>query len=135
MKPVRLLAFFFAVSAALHAHAAGFTDSTGLRWELPPDPTRSAPASILEDACRNFKIGGRQSRLPTYMEAAAIERGGHASMSDEQEADFETTRNAAGQDWPSAEFVVLTKSDEDFCRTGLRTRNDNHAISRATSTA
>ncbi|SEK14331.1 hypothetical protein SAMN05216567_11770 [Variovorax sp. OK605] len=128
MKPIRLLAFLFAVSAALQAHAVGFTDPTGLRWELPPDPTRNAHADILEDACRNFKIGGRQSRLPTYKEAAAVERGGHASMSDEQKANFETTRNAAGQNWPSAEFVVLAKSGDDFWRAGLRTSNYNHAI-------
>jgi hypothetical protein len=128
MTPTRLLAFFFAVTAALQAHAVGFTDPTGLRWELPPDPTRNAHADTLEDTCRNFKIGGRPARLPTYKEAAAVERTGRESMSDEQKANFEATRNAAGQTWPTAEFVVLTKSGDDFWRAGLRTRSYNHAI-------
>lgn len=61
----KLLAFFVAISGMISAQAIGFTDLTGLRWELPPDYEKRRTSAEAEVACRSFLINGRPSRVPT----------------------------------------------------------------------
>lgn len=129
---MRILKFVFllCLSLASTAHAAGFTDHTGLRWELPPNPTQRIQAQYTSDLCRKVSIGGKPGRLPTNYEVAEVEKNGENKMNAAQKADFETTRFAAGQNWPTAEFMVVVQpSSGGFWSYGLRNKQYNVPIS------
>ncbi|MGQ2980408.1 MAG: hypothetical protein ACT6Q9_12025 [Polaromonas sp.] len=57
--------FLFWLSLVSTAQAAGFTDQSGLLWQLSPQPVQIKYAS---DTCNKLSIGGKPGRVPSVKE-------------------------------------------------------------------
>lgn len=81
---------FFTFLSCLQA-MAGFTDHTGLRWEIAPNSAATNPSSFryldVEQSCTQMKVEGQPGRLPTFAEAEEFIKN-KWKMSEAQKADY-----------------------------------------------
>jgi hypothetical protein len=122
MKTSKLLGLLCALFFVIPAYA-GFTDTSGLRWEIPPN-SKITRAGDADAACKNFKIGNRPSRLATSADTTAWKRArGYAGLSEEQKKEFDATRASVGEDGDYADFAIITKDRYGYSNVALRRGN------------
>ena len=110
--------FLLCLSLASAAHAAGFTDQTGLRWELSSQKVEMQYAS---DLCHKVSIGGKPGRLPIFKELHELYRYTRPRigwrdpnapplveppMDEQQLSNYQTTRKILANDGLNTELFV-----------------------------